>query len=64
MGRGDSTTSPSEITLSPRTKKVIELAIDEAAQARPRPMSAPSTCFSGSCAREGTSAPESSSLSE
>src|SRR5436305_971740 len=29
-GRGDSTTSPSEITLSPRTKKVIELAIDEA----------------------------------
>jgi ATP-dependent Clp protease ATP-binding subunit ClpA len=30
MGRGDSTTSPSEITLSPRTKKVIELAIDEA----------------------------------
>src|SRR6202158_1237328 len=30
VGRGDSTTSPSEITLSPRTKKVIELAIDEA----------------------------------
>jgi ATP-dependent Clp protease ATP-binding subunit ClpC len=30
IGRGDSTTSPSEITLSPRTKKVIELAIDEA----------------------------------
>ncbi len=30
LGRGDSTTSPSEITLSPRTKKVIELAIDEA----------------------------------
>ena len=30
MGRGDSTTSPSEITLSPRTKKVIEYAIDEA----------------------------------
>ena len=30
MGRGDSTTSPSEITLSPRTKKVIEFAIDEA----------------------------------
>ena len=29
MGRGDSTTSPSEITLSPRTKKVIELAVDE-----------------------------------
>jgi ATP-dependent Clp protease ATP-binding subunit ClpA len=29
IGRGDSTTSPSEITLSPRTKKVIELAIDE-----------------------------------
>jgi ATP-dependent Clp protease ATP-binding subunit ClpA len=30
ISRGDSTTSPSEITLSPRTKKVIELAIDEA----------------------------------
>src|SRR3977135_1426002 len=30
VGRGDSTASPSEITLSPRTKKVIELAIDEA----------------------------------
>jgi ATP-dependent Clp protease ATP-binding subunit ClpA len=30
IGRGDSTTSPSEITLSPRTKKVIELAMDEA----------------------------------
>src|SRR5256712_488767 len=30
IGRGDSTTSPSEITLSQRTKKVIELAIDEA----------------------------------
>jgi ATP-dependent Clp protease ATP-binding subunit ClpA len=29
IGRGDATTSPSEITLSPRTKKVIELAIDE-----------------------------------
>src|SRR5256886_8854405 len=32
VGRGDSTTSPSEITLSPRTKKVIELGIDEARQ--------------------------------
>jgi ATP-dependent Clp protease ATP-binding subunit ClpA len=30
IGRGDSTTTPSEITLSPRTKRVIELAIDEA----------------------------------
>ena len=30
IGRGKATTSPSEITLSPRTKKVIELAIDEA----------------------------------
>src|SRR6267378_4203604 len=30
IGRGDATTPPSEITLSPRTKKVIELAIDEA----------------------------------
>ncbi len=30
VGRGDQTTSPSEITLSPRTKKVIEFAIDEA----------------------------------
>jgi len=29
VGRGDQTTSPSEITLSPRTKKVIELSIDE-----------------------------------
>jgi ATP-dependent Clp protease ATP-binding subunit ClpA len=30
IGRGDAAASPSEITLSPRTKKVIELAIDEA----------------------------------
>ncbi|MEK6207827.1 MAG: Clp protease N-terminal domain-containing protein [Chloroflexota bacterium] len=30
IGRGDATTTPSEIILSPRTKKVIELAIDEA----------------------------------
>jgi len=30
VGRGNDPTSPSEITLSPRTKKVIELAIDEA----------------------------------
>ena len=30
VGRGDQPTSPSEITLSPRTKKVIELSIDEA----------------------------------
>jgi ATP-dependent Clp protease ATP-binding subunit ClpA len=30
VGHGDQTTSPSEITLSPRTKKVIELSIDEA----------------------------------
>src|SRR4026209_848391 len=30
IGRGDSTKTPSEITLSPRTKKVIEFAIDEA----------------------------------
>src|SRR5919109_4484663 len=30
IGRGDATTSPSQITLSPRTKKVVELAIDEA----------------------------------
>ncbi|MDQ3096987.1 MAG: HIT domain-containing protein [Chloroflexota bacterium] len=30
VGRGDSATSPSEITLSPRTKKVIELAMNEA----------------------------------
>jgi ATP-dependent Clp protease ATP-binding subunit ClpA len=30
IGRGDSTSTPSEITLSPRTKKIIELAIDEA----------------------------------
>ena len=29
IGRGDATTSPSEITLTPRLKKVIELAIDE-----------------------------------
>src|SRR5205823_2298244 len=28
VGRGDDATSPSEITLSPRTKKVIELAVD------------------------------------
>ena len=30
VGRGDDATSPSEITLSPRTKKVIELAVEEA----------------------------------
>lgn len=30
IGRGTATTAPSEITLSPRTKKVIELSIDEA----------------------------------
>jgi ATP-dependent Clp protease ATP-binding subunit ClpC len=30
IGRGDQPTTPSDITLSPRTKKVIELAIDEA----------------------------------
>jgi ATP-dependent Clp protease ATP-binding subunit ClpA len=30
IGRGDPAVRPSEITLSPRTKKVIELAIDEA----------------------------------
>ena len=30
IGRGDTTVSPSETTLSPRTKKVIELAIEEA----------------------------------
>ena len=29
IGRGDQPMSPSDITLSPRTKKVIELAIDE-----------------------------------
>ena len=29
VSRGDSTTSPSEITLSPRVKKVIEFAIEE-----------------------------------
>src|SRR3954469_13920425 len=30
IGRGDSTTEMIQITISPRTKKVIELAIDEA----------------------------------
>ena len=30
VGRGDAVVAPSEITLSPRTKKVIELAVDEA----------------------------------
>src|SRR3989449_1756111 len=30
VGRGESGTSPSEITLSPRVKKAIELALDEA----------------------------------
>jgi hypothetical protein len=30
VGRGDQPTSSGEITLSPRTKKVIELAVDEA----------------------------------
>lgn len=32
VGRGDQTASPSEITLSPRTKKVIEFAVAEAGQ--------------------------------
>jgi ATP-dependent Clp protease ATP-binding subunit ClpA len=32
IGRGESTTSPSEITLTPRAMKVIELAIDESAK--------------------------------
>jgi len=30
IGRGETQTAPSEITLSPRSKKVIELAVDEA----------------------------------
>lgn len=30
IGRGDSATPPNDITLTPRTKKIIELAIDEA----------------------------------
>jgi ATP-dependent Clp protease ATP-binding subunit ClpA len=30
IGRGDATASPSEITLTPRVRKIIELAIDEA----------------------------------
>lgn len=30
VGRGDAETAPSDITLSPRTKKILELAIDEA----------------------------------
>jgi ATP-dependent Clp protease ATP-binding subunit ClpA len=30
IGRGDTPTSPSDITLSPRTKRVIEFSIDEA----------------------------------
>src|SRR4030088_3556452 len=30
IGRGDATTSPSEITLAPPMKKAVELAIDEA----------------------------------
>ena len=30
IGRGDAAVAPSEITLSPRTKKIVELAIDEA----------------------------------
>src|SRR5437016_9207397 len=30
IGRGTSTTAPSEITLHPRTKKIVELAIEEA----------------------------------
>jgi ATP-dependent Clp protease ATP-binding subunit ClpA len=29
IGRGDATATPTEITLTPRTKKIIELAIDE-----------------------------------
>jgi hypothetical protein len=32
IGRGESTVVPSEITLSPRTKRIIELATDEARQ--------------------------------
>ena len=34
IGRGEHPTSPSDITLSPRTKKVIELAIDESRRMR------------------------------
>ncbi|HEX4745183.1 MAG TPA: Clp protease N-terminal domain-containing protein [Candidatus Limnocylindria bacterium] len=34
VGRGKEPTSPSEITLSPRTKKLIELGIDEARKLR------------------------------
>src|SRR5919204_6637892 len=30
VARGDSTTTPSQITLAPRTKRIIELAIEEA----------------------------------
>src|ERR671932_360286 len=30
VGRGETTTPPSEIALTPRTKKVIDLAVDEA----------------------------------
>src|SRR3989442_6624211 len=43
VGRGEAATSPSEITLSPRTKKVIELAIDETRKlwAQPRRHRAP-----------------------
>jgi ATP-dependent Clp protease ATP-binding subunit ClpA len=32
IGRGESTSSPSEITLTPRAKRVIDLAIDESAK--------------------------------
>ena len=34
IGHGDRTTSPSEITLSARTKKIIELAVDESRRMR------------------------------
>ena len=50
-GRGDSATTSKEITLSPRTKKVIEHAIDESRKLGHNHIG-PSTCFCDSV-REG-----------
>jgi ATP-dependent Clp protease ATP-binding subunit ClpC len=51
IGRGDRASS-GEIGLTPRAKKVIELAVDEARRLSTTPTSAPSTCCSG-LVREG-----------
>ena len=57
IGRGDKP-AQGEIGLTPRAKKVVELAVDEARRMNP-PTSVPSTCSSGCCARVRVWLPES-----